>query len=367
MPKTTRGRFARLERYLQQVKKDVDEYLDSDEYKHRFMPAHILDAVYSYIVRTSKTLRPAVLLLSYGAAGGDGSAALPGAAGVEVYHTWTLVHDDIIDLDQKRRGQPTVHAEYLERAAAELGYDRSAAQHYGLTIAILTGDVQQAWAISLFGELHTKRSVDAALVLHLISDLTLNVQTTLVDGETLDVQYSRVPPDQLTEEAILQMLWKKTGILYEFAARAGCLIALGRWEPTHPHVSALGSFASVCGLAFQLRDDVLGITADERSLGKPVGADIREGKRTLIVHNAFETASAAQRAVLLHILGNRDASQADLDAVTHIFWETGSIDYVQRLATEYAEKARRFLAELPVSPYRDLLYEWSEFVVSRGV
>jgi geranylgeranyl diphosphate synthase type I len=163
------------------------------------------------------------------------------------------------------------------------------------------------------------------------------------------------------------MLWKKTGILYEFAARAGSLIALGKWDPTHPYVSALSSFASLCGLAFQLRDDILGVVADERRLGKPVGSDIREGKRTVIIHQAFKRASGAQRRLLLDVLGNRNACQEDLDLVTGIFTDTGSIEYVHRLATEYAEKARVFLNQLPVSPYRELLYEWSEFVVKRDV
>ncbi len=342
----------------------VYAYLESQDYRQRLTPPDIRDAVYSYIRMGGKTLRPAVLLLSCGAVGGDEKRALPAAAAVEVYHTWTLVHDDIIDRDTKRRGAPTVHEEWA-RKALRLGYDPVDANHYGLSIAILAGDIQHSWAISLLSELYTGMHVAAPLVVRLIQRLQTYVIRNLVDGETLDIQFSQSPIDTLSEEAILRMLWGKTGVLYEYAAQAGAMIGLETEDTNHPFIEALTQFATKCGIAFQLQDDILGIIGDESVLGKPVGSDLREGKRTTIVHYAFQSANKDQKGTMLSVLGNRSATLKQIEEATAVLRSLGGIDHTRDLARKLIEQGKSHLEVLPPSLHKGLLLSWANYMVER--
>jgi geranylgeranyl diphosphate synthase type I len=358
------GGIEQLEKELRARHDIIYNYLKKEEYSRFFEPPDICDAVYSYINLGGKSLRPSVALFSCGAVGGKEELAIPLAAAIEVYHTWTLVHDDIIDRDKRRRGGPTVHEEWYMRAL-DMGYDEEEAKHYGQTVATITGDIQHAWAVSLLCELHTRKGLSPTLVLKLIHLLQTRVVSTLLKGETLDVQYSKIPPDQLEEPAILEMLWAKTGILYEFAGQAGAMIGLNTEDTQHTLVNALGSFASTCGLAFQLQDDVLGIIGDEKTMGKPVGSDIREGKRTVIVCHGFKNATKGQREKLTKTIGNRNAREDEIAETVNILRELGSIDYTIKLARARASDALSYLSPIPPSRYKDLLISWARYITER--
>lgn len=357
-------RKALFERELTERKNKIHTYLTSREYRRRFSPKHIYESAYSYINAAGKSLRPAVLLFSCGAVGGDEEKAMPAAAAIEVYHTWTLVHDDLIDKDKKRRGSLTVHEEFRRKAIEDLGYSESDAEHYGVSIAVLAGDVQQSWSVSLLCELYYKCNVDPAIVLYLVNKL-MDVQSTLVDGETLDIQYSKSPIESLNENAIVEMLWKKTGVLYEFAGRAGAMIGLGICDPNHKLVREISTFASKCGIAFQLQDDILGIIGDESLLGKPVGSDIKEGKRTRIVYHAFNNANDKQKDMLLGILGNKQATEEEICEATNLLWQLGGIEHTKNLAKLYVKDALVHLDDIPQSKYKDLLSIWAEYIIER--
>ncbi|HYP19312.1 MAG TPA: polyprenyl synthetase family protein, partial [Chloroflexia bacterium] len=296
----------RFEAALRVRRDRVYEYLDAWPGSDKFQPGDIHDALFSYVRRRGKALRPLLLLLSCGAAGGHEDQALPAAAAVEVFHTWTLVHDDIIDRDDTRRGHPTVHAMYRDHAVLAHGHDEPDAAHYGTTVAILAGDVQQAWTYGLLSDL-ARKGVPTALVLELIQRMATDLTPRLLEGEMLDVQYSLMPAEALDQDRILHMLTMKTGTLLEYAAWCGARIGLGARPDIDGVAERLGRFASLCGTAFQLHDDVLGLTADEATLGKPVGSDIREGKRTLLVYKALSRTGAEERQFLLSVLGKGDA------------------------------------------------------------
>lgn len=361
----TNSKFDPLLEAIRVRKEIVYSYLMQPEYAALFEPAHIRSAVLSYFKGGGKSLRAVVLLLSCGAVGGNEEVAVPAAAGVEVYHTYTLVHDDIIDRDDKRRGVPTVHTEYAGVARQELGHDGAEAAHYGLTIAILTGDIQQAWSTYLIAEVAQKHGVDAGLVVNLLSYLSGRLSPALIAGEALDVQYSKYPVEAITEALVLDMLWKKTGALYEFAGRAGAAIGLGDDTLQDPQVTDIATFCSRCGTAFQLQDDILGIVGDESRLGKPVGSDIREGKTTVIILKAFQEANPTQRAKLKAVLGNPNATETDIQAATRLLHDLGGIAYTQNLAHNYVKEAISRLDRLPASSYKDLLVQWAEYLVER--
>ena len=365
MPESTgEQNYAALLEAVESRKRLLLDYLMQERFIERFRPAHIRDAVYSYVTRGGKSLRPAVTMLACGALGGDEARALPVAAAIEIYHTWTLVHDDVIDRDSTRRGRSTVHHEFARRARDEFRWEADDAEHYGRTIALLTGDVQQSWAWSLLFEAHLERGVSAAVVLRLAQELASKVTPILVEGEALDVQYAG-RARQLSEDQVLDMLWKKTGALYEFAGRAGAAIALNEAAPDKPEAQAIARFGSLCGAAFQIQDDILGIVGDEMQLGKPVGSDIREGKSTLLTLKALERADAPGRERILRSLGDDEASAADIAALAALIRQLGVIDYAQDLSHRYVREALAQLAPLPENEHRRLLELWARYLIER--
>lgn len=333
-------------------------------YATHFQPPHIHDAIFSYIRGRGKGLRPMLTLLCAAAVTGDERKAIPAAAAIELFHTWTLVHDDIIDRDTMRRGLPTVHTEFATRAHQEMNYSTEAATHYGTTVAILAGDVQQGWCYQLLAEL-ADEGVSPAVALYLIKNLSQIVETSLVDGEMRDVQYSAMPIEQLSANTILDMLAKKTAVLYQFAARAGAIIGLDDPTAQPDWQAALARFAGDCGLAFQLQDDILGLIGNQQELGKPIGSDLREGKRTLIIYHALQNASTPERALLMQTLGNPAASPAQVANATQYLLDCGAINQVRQLAQRYTEDAATALTILPDSPAKQLLDTWGWYVVGR--
>jgi len=353
--------FAELARRCELIR----DFILDPRFVQRFHPEEIRWAVTAYARYGGKRLRPAILLFSAGAVGGNEYQALPAAAAVEIFHTWTLVHDDIIDRDALRRGQVTVHEHYRRNCLEENGSLRlnsSEAQHYGVSIAILTGDIQHGWGISMMTEL-ASRGVDPLLTIELINDLDTGVLNTLVEGEVLDVQYSHRDFESLTPEDIESMLWKKTGALYEFCGRAGARIGLGG-KPS-PLVTEVAQFAALCGTAFQLQDDILGVIGNEEKLGKPIGSDLREGKRTLVVHYAYQNASQKERDELLKVLGNQAATEEDVHRTIDLLRDLGGIEIVAKRAKDLIAEARNHLNALPDTPYRSLLDQWAGYMIQR--
>ncbi len=342
----------------------VYDYLDNWPGTSDFKPTDIHDGLFSYIRQRGKALRPILLLLSCGAVGGDERQALPAAAAVEIFHTWTLVHDDIIDRDDTRRGSPTVHARYAAHVERNHGLGQSAASHYGMAVAILTGDLQQSWAYSLLADLQ-ERGVDARLVLELMRRMSAHLTPQLLEGEMLDVQYSLMLQASLTEGAVLDMLGKKTAALLEYAAWSGAKIGLAGKPDTMGYAAKLARFAYLCGIAFQLRDDLLGLTADQALLGKPVGSDIREGKRTLVIHKALASANDSEKKHLLSTLGDPQASAGAVAETLRILHSTGAYAQVEELATSYISQSFEQLRALPETLYRALLGAWSRYLLER--
>jgi geranylgeranyl diphosphate synthase type I len=350
---------------IERCRQLTDALLRDPACRPRIAPEHLRQAAYAYLERPAKRLRPALLLLCCSAVGGDERQALPAAAAVEVFHTWTLVHDDVIDNDILRRGQPTVHAAAAAWATAELGAEPEAAAAYGRDVAILAGDVLQAWATALLLDC-VQRGVPERIVLGLATRMQTFLNHRLVEGEMLDVQFSYRPVEAISEEEVLTMLRLKTGVLLEYSAAAGAAIGLQRLPGESSVVDALGDFAALCGVAFQLQDDILGVTGDEVRLGKAVGSDLREGKVTTLVLHALRAADDGQRTAIRRALGRRQASATQVEAAARCLVELGSVEYTRELAVSYVAQAVELLRRaVPASPVRDLLEALARSMVDR--
>ena len=345
---------ARVERYLRQRQETVS-----------FAPEPLRRAVFAYLDRGGKWLRPAMLLLSCAAVGGSEEDALPAAAAVELFHTWTLVHDDVIDNDDRRRGGPSVHEQARCWALAEYRCAPARARDFGRDMAILAGDLQQAWAVSLLLAGAREGRIEPGLAISVVLDLETRVVRQLLDGEARDVAFSYRDAGAITESEILDMQRLKTGALFEFAARAGAAIGTGCDPGQGEPARALAAFAGHCGLAFQLQDDILGIVGDEAVLGKPVGSDVTEGKRTIILRHALASASGAERDMLLQVVGNRAAAPDQVRAAIRALVDLGGVDRAMALGAQCLEKARAALAAVPPSRARQLLGAWATFLETR--
>lgn len=320
-------------------------------------PGPLADGVWEYVRRGGKALRGAVCMLSCGLFGGREEDALPAAAAIEVFHAWTLVHDDIVDRDNTRRGGPTLHR-HFERLARS-GHDR---EWYGLSLALLAGDIQHAWTTELLCGLSKRTRPEVALaVLRQMGGVAV---PQLVHGEVLDIDLAGTPFSEVRRDAILEMVYKKTAVLYRYAGRSGAWIGRGSAETDAP-VETLEEFLGNIGVAFQLKDDVLGVTSTAAKTGKDSDSDIREGKRTLIAALAYERAGAGERMLLDQTLGNANAATEEIGAVRVLFQVSGAVQAVEVLARELVDRALVLLKELPDRPERRVLEQLAQYLVQR--
>lgn len=181
----------------------------------------------------------------------------------------------------------------------------------------------------------------------------------ICEGQTLDISFPSAA--YVTEEDYLRMIGLKTARLFQASAEVGAIV--GRGEPKM--VGLMGEYAYNLGLSFQLVDDCIGLISDEESIGKPVGSDLREGKKTLIIIYANKKASPTEKEIIGKVLGNKYASREDMDRARMILESLGSIEYTLHRAREYAERARRILEHLPRTDAREELSRLTEYVVER--
>ncbi|MGB3976259.1 MAG: polyprenyl synthetase family protein [bacterium] len=326
----------------------------------------IKDRLLDYVIRGGKNMRPAMTCLACGALGGEPEHAIDVGIAIEMTHTWTLVHDDIIDRDETRRGGPSIHAairmEYLD------WQDHNPAMtpdHLGLSMALLIGDAQHAMAMDILSYAGRSGRLPPELALYLIGELEGKVLVALLSGEVDDIFQTGIPLNKITREEILLMLERKTGALLTFSVVSGGLVALGTPNPTHPYIQALKTYGNNLGIAFQLKDDILGITGNEQTLGKPIGSDFKEGKRTLAVKTAWENASPNEKKRIETLLGKTDLKEDEALEMRSLVISTGALDQTERLASQHIDLALEALMTLPETHYRNLLADIATFTITR--
>ena len=286
-----------------------------------------------------KRLRPYMTIKACEAVGGRAEDAVPFAAAVEFLHNFTLVHDDVMDHDDLRRGKPTVH------------------KVYGMPMAILAGDLLYAKVYEVIVR-NRPSGMSPERLLESIDKIT-EATLLLCQGQALDISFPRA--SDVTVDDYVYMVGAKTSALFRACAQVGALAGGGSDE----QVNALGSFAWDAGVAFQIEDDILGVTADEETLGKPVGSDLREGKKTLINIHALENATEEQRKLLNRAFGVEGASHEDIEAVVKTLEEVGSIAYAKNVADKYITRAFKTLDVIPDTPAKAELKTLVEYFVKR--
>ncbi|MFO7792374.1 MAG: polyprenyl synthetase family protein [Candidatus Saliniplasma sp.] len=283
-----------------------------------------------------KKLRPFLAMVSCGALGGDEEDGMIPGLSIELIHNFTLVHDDIMDDDDLRRGRETLH------------------KKEGLSTAINVGDALFALSFRLISNMDVE-PLKIKRVLFEISHAVLKV----AEGQEEDMRFEKT--FDITEEEFIEMIEKKTSYLFQAAARSGAIVAGAPDEK----IERMGEYARKMGIAFQVQDDYLDLMGEETDLGKPVGSDIRAGKRTLMVIHALEHLGDEDKRRLIEILDGESDQKAVLEAI-ELLEKNNSIEYCSRLAEEYANGAKEEIQFLPESEYKDILMALVEFMIERA-
>jgi len=299
-------------------------------------PSILYEALQHLPFAGGKRIRPFLTMISCESVSGDAQKSLPFAAGLELMHNFSLVHDDIMDHSMLRRDLPTVHVKY------------------GEPTAILSGDL--LFAKSFEAILET--SVDFSTFKQLQQDF-INCIIAICEGQQLDIEFEQ--QKTVTEQIYLDMISKKTGALFELSAKGGALIGGGNPQ----EVAALKTYGMALGLAFQIWDDYLDISSTATTLGKDIGNDIRNGKKTLIAIHCLSHAIGKEKILLETVFGNRSASESDVIKVYDLFRKLGSTEYAQQRALYYINQAKDAITILKSSNAKNLLYQLIDYTIQR--
>ena len=283
-----------------------------------------------------KMLRPALCLISAEAVGGEKENALKAGSAIELIHTFSLIHDDIMDNDDMRRGMPSVHTVW------------------GEDVAILAGDTlfSKAFEIIIGSQGTTSEQNNQSLAT--VADACVKI----CEGQALDMGFE--DRYDVTEDEYMEMIFKKTGALIAAATKAGAIMGGASSEV----IDAMYEYGRLIGLAFQIQDDYLDLASDEETLGKPIGSDIAKGKMTIIAINGLASAGDDSEK-LLEILKDDNNSQADIDTAIEILNNCGAIEYARNLALKSVDEAKEVLEILPDSSSKEVLCDIADFVLER--
>ncbi len=355
---------------LKNIADKVSKYLENSNFCTEIELDFLREAIQDYPQRGGKRLRPALLIWSAKMFNEniEINTLLPAATAVEIYHNWTLVHDDIIDNDEVRRNKKSCHALLTDYAKNNRPLHPQRSERFGLEFAILTGDVQQAWAMNELLNLTTKSNIDANLVVKLTQHLNEFVNCKLISGEAFDVDFSYCDWTDISTEQIIHMNYLKTAVLLQYAVETGAAIALNDADfINNEKIKLIKEFAYCAGLAFQYRDDWLGIFGDFSKFGKPICSDLSENKPTILLSTALNNSSPEMRQKLLNFSGKNNYSQEEIAQIHNIIRISGAEDIVQNQIDELVTKATLILTKLPQNKYNKILHECLKFFIEREV
>jgi octaprenyl-diphosphate synthase len=278
-----------------------------------------------------KRIRPALLLLSARLFGENNHSAIHLGAVVEIIHTATLVHDDIIDEADTRRGRPAANT------------------RWGNSKCVLAGDWLYMQAFKIAVQERNFR----------ILDFLIDLTQQMVEGELLQMQ---TLGKCIAETEYLDLIYRKTACLFSVCMRLGGILG----KATRQQEEALAAYGRNLGLAFQIVDDVLDLTASEDVLGKPVASDLREGKVTLAVIHALDCCTPDERNIIETVLRERTFDSVQHEQVLHVLNRYGSLDAALARAAEYAHAAMDAICKFPESESKRALLWVPEYVVARN-
>ena len=328
-----------LDQYAGVIGDLVNRYIPHGD--HPDMDRYLYGPLMKYSKNGGKRHRPLIALAGCLVVGGDMNKAISSAAAIEHFHTAALIHDDIADEAELRRGEPCLHLSE------------------GLGLALNMGDL----GLSLVnGTVINDPALDDAVKVRVVTELIEMTRRT-IEGQAMDIGWARDARYDITPEDYLIMATNKTAHYSGAVPLAiGAIVGGG----TEAQIEGLRNFGLDTGLAFQIQDDLLNLIGEEESTKKDFRSDITEGKRTLIVVHALHHGTEQQRARLVEILSNKEKNPDVLAEAVEIMQETGSIEYARNYAQNLTSISKnRLLGVVDPSPARDLLVSMADWFVNR--
>jgi octaprenyl-diphosphate synthase len=321
-----------LSQIFEPIRADLEK-VDREFGRHVESRVELIPTIGRYIQTSGgKRVRPAVLLMAARLSGYEGDRAILYAAVVEFIHTATLVHDDIIDDSDLRRGRLAVHS------------------RWGNDITVLLGDYLYIKSMAL------ALTHDALEIIRLLCDVTLR----MIEGELY--QLTKNGDADISEDEHFDIIRRKTAYLFGGCAQIGGMLG----KVTSEREQALREYGFNLGIAFQLVDDLLDFTGDAQAVGKPIGSDLREGKVTLpLIHLLRQQNDGVGSRIVRDIIASHTVTEDQWAELLRSLKEHASIDYAYRRAVEYAERAKKPLTAFPPSAERDALLALPDYVLSR--
>jgi geranylgeranyl diphosphate synthase type I len=320
-----------VEQYKVEVESELERHLPRTG-----EPQEFYAPVWDLLNRGGKRFRPAMVFLASECVGGRSAEAISAAAAIELLHNMTLVHDDIEDQSELRRGKPCIHITY------------------GVPTAINVGD---AMLIKVF-EIANRSEIPQDRCHRLVAQIAKRAYD-VTWGQAYE--FSMWNRKVVKEGDVIRLVRNKTGALTALSTEAGAIAGGG----TEEQVKQLGDFGETVGIGFQIIDDVLNISGDVKEYGKEIGGDIREGKKTVLVAHLLRTATANDRKAFTRLLGKRNITKAETRKAIRLYEEYDSIRYAKTQAETYLHSALESLNKLPPSESRSHLASIARFLVAR--
>ncbi|MFW6383479.1 MAG: polyprenyl synthetase family protein [Nanoarchaeota archaeon] len=307
-----------LNLYRNKINEELKNYfknISTSEYRQT--GKEIIEDIKEFTLRGGKRVRAILVIFGYKAYGGKNiDEILKVAIAVELMQSFLLVHDDIIDRDEKRRGRTTLHKLYEKRYSGITNNP----EKLGNDLAIIAGDIASVMGQEIIQE----ASFDDSIKLKAIKIFNRAIIRTCV-GQALDV-ISTHKEDSSEEEIEAIHRLKTSTYTFQAPLMLGAVFSGAKDDK----IEALKKFASPLGKAFQIKDDIIGVFGDEEKIGKPIGSDIREGKKTLLISKAITHANKEEREFIKKILRKPINTQQEILSVKRIIEETGSLDYSKK-------------------------------------
>ncbi len=348
---------------VEKINLALDEFLSKKREAALHMgPIH--DQYYAnikeYIMRGGKRLRPLAVIMAHKAVKRDIEVEYlyRAACSLEILHNGSLLHDDLIDHDETRRGGPTFHARYRDWYKDQIDSRPEKAADFGMTLAILGGDS----LINLGSEAINASELKPEVSMNLL-DLYQKGFSDLVEGVLLEMTMINNP--DVDEATYMEMVYRKTATLFQKALEMGAIVA-GAGEA---QLDAFREFGSKVGQAFQMQDDILGSFGDEAVTGKSASGDIREAKKTMLLIQALRRSNPEQKKTLETLLGKDDMTEDEVDKVRTVFRDSGALEATEAIRDKLLQEAQSALknTEPPLDPeYLEFLISLSEFLTTRA-
>lgn len=315
--------------YLSKVEELMANTLSSEDER-------IFGPLVPFMKRGGKRIRPVLTLLSCGASGGKYESAIAPAAAIELFHNFTLIHDDIEDNSQFRRGEPALHITH------------------GIPMALNSGDALYTliWEQIASLPIEPKRLFE-------FQKIYVRAFKRVVEGQGIEIAWIHNDSYDVGEKDYMQMIGGKTSALMGLSCEAGSFLAGGRRQ------KELREYGELIGTAFQIHDDILNVTGDFEKYKKEIGGDISEGKRTLMVVHCLENAPEKESRTLKSIISKHTTDQDEIKQAIRILGDAGSIDYAKEYSANLVDEAKKRLEALPKSDDRESLLKIADYVVRR--